>query len=208
MAAATRRLRGLYAKRWYLRIPDEARRRQTPEEYKRGYELRFRARGHSELKDIRSLLRAVGIRAGRPYLKRGRPVLPIYGANRVLQAILYLGLKLKPPRRHMPLAGQPARRGRLSVARRPRPLSRPPTHRTATAAVANRRRRKLIMRLAICGPLNARELSAAGSQLVHLRRHGIVAAPPTRNNHPRVWALTPKGMREARLCRRAPVRRR
>jgi hypothetical protein len=186
-----------------VRVPDEYRRRnETWQTYKHGYELKFYARDRSELRRIQGLLRTVGIDAGRSYRTAGVHTLPIYGTERVLRTILDLGLTPKPRRRRPAPAVQPAPRGRARVVSRFRPGSWPSARGDAAIAIADRRQRKIVMRLVDRGALTARELSATGSQLAHLRRHGIVAALPKEGNLPRVWALTIKGIREVRRCRK------
>jgi hypothetical protein len=191
----------LYARRGCLRVPPDDRRTKGWWKDKHGYEIRFRAQDHSELTMIQGLLRVVGIDAGRPYVTSGGSVLPIYGASRVLRAVLDLGLELKPPRRRTSPAGQSAPRDRSPVASHLRPGSSPPASGDVAGAIADRRQRRIVMRLADRGPLTARELSATRSQLTHLRRHCIVAALPKKGHLPRVWALTLKGIRETRRRR-------
>ena len=194
IAAAAARLRELYAIRGSVRVPDEFRRRnETWQTYKHGYELRFNARDRSELRKIQGLLRTVGIDHGRSCRTSGGQELPIYGAERVLRTIIVLGLTPKSPRRRTSSDGPTAP---------PRPVHLPPARGDAASAIADRRQWKIVMRLADRGPLTARKLSATGSQLAHLRRHGIVAALPKEGSLPRVWALTPKGIRETRRCRK------
>jgi hypothetical protein len=199
--AAATRLRELYARRGSVRVPDEYRRRnETWQTYKHGYELHFHARDRYELNKIQGLLRTVGVEAGRSFKNSGVHTLPIYGTERVLRTILDLRLTPKPRRRRPAPTVRPALRGRPPAVR---PVTWPTAYSAAVEAIADRRQRKIVVRLANRGPLTAKELSAAGSQLARMRRLGIVAALPKEGNLPRVWALTVKGMREARRWRKA-----
>jgi hypothetical protein len=201
--AAVARLRELYAECGSVLVPDEARRRtETWQTYKHGYEIRFSIRNRSELTKTESMLRVVGIDSGRPYRTPSGNVLPIYGASRVLEAILYLGLRPKPPNRRLPSLGRSVPRERLPAAGRTRIGTRPPARGYAVVAIANSRQLKVAGRLHDRGPLTARELSATGGQLAYLRRAGIVAALPGEDGRPKVWALTPKGIRETRRRRK------
>jgi hypothetical protein len=78
------RLAYFFHRNGYLRLPDQARRRQEgSRKYKKGYEVRLVARSEVELKQMTSLLRQVGLKAGRPYQKGKQKVQPIYGKQAV-----------------------------------------------------------------------------------------------------------------------------
>ena len=161
--AAAGRLRELYAKWGRLRVPDEAcRRTETWQTYKHGYEIRFSIRDRSELTKIEGLLRVVGIDSGRPYQVSGGSVLPIYGASRVLEAIIYPGLKPKLPNRLLPSLDPSVLRERLPAAGHTRFRTRLPARGYAVVAIANSKQLKVAGRLHDRGPLTARELSTTG----------------------------------------------
>jgi len=78
------RLRELFARSGQLHTQRDARLRgdgRPDPGY--GYELRFAARGMPELMEIHDLLEVVGIKFGRAWVRKGYPVLPIYGIDRV-----------------------------------------------------------------------------------------------------------------------------
>jgi len=159
--AAVARLRELFAKRGRVLVPDEYRRStETWQTYKHGYEIRFSIRNRSDLTKVKSMLRVVGIDAGRPYRNAGGSVLPIYGASRVLEAIIYLGLNPKPPNRRLPSLDPSVLREQLPAAGRTGIGTRPSARVYPVVAIANSKQLKVAGRLHDRGPLTARELSA------------------------------------------------
>ena len=74
------------ASRWTycIRRPSAARqKRETHEEYKKGYEVRFSVASAAELGQLRRWLRGLGLRPGRPYTKANRTIVPVYGKQAV-----------------------------------------------------------------------------------------------------------------------------
>jgi len=67
----------------YLRYPDPERREKESRTYKKGYEVRLVAYSRQELANIRRMLRAAGLPAGKPFVKVGRWVQPVYGKEAV-----------------------------------------------------------------------------------------------------------------------------
>ncbi|MFG0285249.1 MAG: hypothetical protein ACF8R7_12570 [Phycisphaerales bacterium JB039] len=67
-----------------IRRPNPTRRkRETHEEYKKGYEVRFSVASAAELRRLRRWLKGLGLRPGRPYDKANRKILPVYGKEAV-----------------------------------------------------------------------------------------------------------------------------
>jgi len=196
---AVERLREICASRGTLRVPDEERRRtQTWQTYKHGYELTFNVRVRSELVQLQRLLKVVGVAAGRPYRADRGHVLPVYGTERVLRAIIDLGLNPKRPCRREVSGGPAAPRVRSPVARRALPATRPAARGDVRGEMKDPRQLRVAMRLFNKGPLSTRELKTTRALLGQMRERGLVAALPLKNRGPRVWALTLKGLREIR----------
>lgn len=72
-------LRRFFQESGYVRVADQARRKEMGSDYRRGYEVRLVVETHGELAQIRQLLRQVGFKAGAPFKKHNRIVQPIYG---------------------------------------------------------------------------------------------------------------------------------
>ncbi len=69
----------LYERNGYLRIPNAKRRKTESNTYKMGYEIRIVGDTKREIADIRRLIRAAGLKPGKPFLKHKQWVQPIYG---------------------------------------------------------------------------------------------------------------------------------
>lgn len=63
----------------YVRLCDLERRRRDGQAYKKGSEVRFVLASQVEVRAVRRLLHAVGLRPGKPFLKNNRIVQPVYG---------------------------------------------------------------------------------------------------------------------------------
>ncbi len=72
-----------------MRVRDEALQlARGTDSYKKGYEIRFSCRGQDECEEIVLALTALGLKAGRPYPKVHRTIIPVYGkeqTERLLQ---------------------------------------------------------------------------------------------------------------------------
>lgn len=190
-AAAGERLREFYAQGGCLRVPNEHRsRHETWRTYKHGHELRFRAWDESESAEILSLLRVVGIRAGRTYLNSGRPVIPVYGAERVRNAIRALRLKRPPPE---------ARKRRVAE---PRETIRAAARWPGTRALTTLRQLDVVGFLENWGLLTVEDMGTTGCLLALLAKRGLVEPAPTDGRQPTTWRLTQKGRAKARQARR------
>ncbi len=87
------RLRELFERNGYLRVPNPRRRKkESADDYKKGCELRFVARSDPELRQIRTLLRRAGVNMGRPYEKHRQLVQPVYGMKAVKSLCEKLGI--------------------------------------------------------------------------------------------------------------------
>lgn len=86
------RLRSYFERNGCLRAPNRKRRKAEPEDYKKGYEIRFPAQSAAELREIRGLLRRVGVKLGSAYEKRSGYVQPVYGKQAVEQLCDTLGI--------------------------------------------------------------------------------------------------------------------
>ena len=75
-------LRKFFRQHGCVRIADEERKLQDPK-YKKGCEVRLRARTESELLQIQQLLIEVGFKPGKPYRNNSRLIQPIYGKDAV-----------------------------------------------------------------------------------------------------------------------------
>jgi len=191
IAAAAARLRELYAAGGCLRVPNDARRRGGGRKYKHGHELRFAAWDESESAEILRLLRVVSVEAGRLYLKRGRPVIPVYGKQRVLRAIRDLRLKRPLPK---------ARKRRVAE---PRQMPRTTTRWQGTTAITSVRQLDVVGLLDNQGPLAAGELSTTGRMLTLLEKRGLTEPVPADGRQPTRWRLTRKGGMETRRARKS-----
>jgi hypothetical protein len=67
----------------YVRTCDPERRLHEGQAYKKGYEVRFLLASRDEVREVRRLARAVGLRPGAAYAKHQRIVQPLYGATAV-----------------------------------------------------------------------------------------------------------------------------
>lgn len=76
-------LKQFFQQHGYVRGPNETRKKQLGQTYKKGYEVRLVAKTQSELAHIRHLLGQIGFKAGKPFRKHGRIVQPIYGKSAV-----------------------------------------------------------------------------------------------------------------------------
>lgn len=77
--SAVSQLVGFFRRNGYLRVPDLARREEELRTYKMGYEIRLVAQSKQELATIRRLLRAAGLKPGRPFSKTNQWCQPVYG---------------------------------------------------------------------------------------------------------------------------------
>jgi hypothetical protein len=178
-------LRELYARSGRLRVPpDDRHGDEGPHRCKRWYELRLKAWDFSELAEMVRLLRVVGIEAGRSYVTLGRPVIPIYGEQRVRQAIRDLRLERVPKRR----VDEPNRTPRAGHFMQGRKLN-------------TLKQFEVAMRLYTKGPLTAAGLHTNGSLLTGLERRGLVEPVPSGARA--IWRLTSAGRRETRRYRKA-----
>jgi len=73
----------------YMRVPNDERRKEEPNTYKKGYEVRLVTDTRREIREIRQALRKTGIKGGRVFRKHSQWVQPIYGKESV-QAFLNL----------------------------------------------------------------------------------------------------------------------
>ncbi len=64
-----------------MRVPDLARREKEPRTYKMGYEIRPVAQSKAELATMRRLLRAAGLKPGKPFSKAKQWCQPVYGKS-------------------------------------------------------------------------------------------------------------------------------
>lgn len=87
------KLREFFERNGYLRSPDRARRKKESATYKKGYEMRFPARDARELREIRMLLRRVGVNVGRSFEKHRWIVQPVYGKKSVQELCERLGIE-------------------------------------------------------------------------------------------------------------------
>lgn len=69
----------LYLERGCCRVPDPARRRDAPRDYKKGYEVRLVLETDRQARRARWLVERAGLTAGKAYDKGSRVVLPVYG---------------------------------------------------------------------------------------------------------------------------------
>ncbi len=185
IAAAAARLRELYARSGCVRLSSHDRgTNEGLHRCKREYELRLRAWDFSELTEIVRLLQVVGIEAGRPYVISGQPVIPVYGEERVRQAIRDLRLERVPKRQ----ADEPNR-------------ALPSDHLVQARKLSTLKQFEVAMRLYTKGPLTAAGLHTSGSLLTCLERRRLVEPVP--GGARAVWKLTSAGRRETRRYRKA-----
>lgn len=88
------KLRKLFRRNGYLRVPNTVGRQVDRQQYKKGYEVRFVALTESELGDIQSLLRRAGVKMGRPFSKHNQIVQPVYGKKVVAGLCEMLRIKM------------------------------------------------------------------------------------------------------------------
>jgi len=89
--AAAMRLRWYFTRNGYVRLPNYKRRDKMPrQKYKKGYEVRLVACNAQEIREIRSLLKQLGLRPPRTFAKHKKIVQPVYG-----QAVVEWFLKAK-----------------------------------------------------------------------------------------------------------------
>lgn len=69
----------LFARTGYVRRCDAKRRAREGQSYKKGYEVRFVLGSEHETRAVRHLLRAAGLRPGKPFRKHNRLIQPVYG---------------------------------------------------------------------------------------------------------------------------------
>jgi hypothetical protein len=91
--AVARRLRELFLRNGYVRRFNPKRRKEEPRSYKKGDEVRLVAQSHTELREIRRLLRSAGFTPGRPFRKDAQWRQPIYGRRVVARFLLLIGNK-------------------------------------------------------------------------------------------------------------------
>lgn len=73
------RLKVLFIRNGYYRIPDEKLREKLKSGYKKGYEVRLVAMDYKEYVSIRKLLKDLGYSPGKAYAKGRRRIVPLYG---------------------------------------------------------------------------------------------------------------------------------
>jgi len=73
-----------------LRVPNIERRRADSRTYKMGYEIRLAAFTRRELMELRSTIRAAGMKPGKPFAKANRWIQPIYGRQAAEQFVAWL----------------------------------------------------------------------------------------------------------------------
>lgn len=69
-----------FSRSGYCRVPDVKRRKKESRTYKMGYETRISVY-KNELKELRQALKNLGLLAGRPYAKKNKFCLPLYGKS-------------------------------------------------------------------------------------------------------------------------------
>lgn len=81
---ATARLRKLFLDGGYVRKQSRAQIKEYGTDvYKKGHEVRLTLGSMTQAREVQQLLEVVGLRAGKPYAKHSRVILPIYGAEAV-----------------------------------------------------------------------------------------------------------------------------
>ena len=91
MKRSEKKLVELFLRNGCLRYPSDERQEQDGhQKYKKGYEIRWTAMNAQEYELIAALLSETGFVAGKPYPKRKRTILPVYGKEALLrfQALL------------------------------------------------------------------------------------------------------------------------
>ncbi len=83
-------LAAFFARNGCVRRPNQRKRRRLGRRYKKGYEVRFLANAEKEHRLLKRLLRELGFKPGKAYVKRTQIVLPVYGKAAVerLQKLL------------------------------------------------------------------------------------------------------------------------
>lgn len=72
-----------FAEAGYVRTPNPVRLSEGSQIYRKGWEVRLVVDTPEELDEVRNALELVGFRLARPFLKAGRHVQPVYGADAV-----------------------------------------------------------------------------------------------------------------------------
>ncbi len=80
---AIEKLKAIFRRNGYIRVPIEARRKMQGRKYKKGYEVRLVAEEQEELDDIRIALTRIGLKPGKPFAKGSRTIQPVYGKEAV-----------------------------------------------------------------------------------------------------------------------------
>ena len=73
----------LFHRNGYKRSPVEDRLEEDSQVYKKGWEIRFAVFNAKELKGLLKSLTELGFDYGKPYAKKKRTIVPIYGRKRV-----------------------------------------------------------------------------------------------------------------------------
>ena len=80
--ATAARLAAIFAEGGYVRrFAADKRSRLGPATYKKGFEVRLIVASQEALREVRHLLGAAHLRAGKPYRKHSRLVQPVYGKD-------------------------------------------------------------------------------------------------------------------------------
>lgn len=83
-AEARTELRRRFAERGYVRVPDIERRNEEGSlAYRKGYEVRLPCDTKTEANRITKLIKAVGLKPGKPFAKGAGFAVPIYGQEAV-----------------------------------------------------------------------------------------------------------------------------
>lgn len=84
MPSSAAQLAALFEQSGYIRRQDRAQLEELGyTEYKKGNEVRLVVASLAELRRAQELVAAVGLKAGKPFTKHSRHVLPLYGAQAV-----------------------------------------------------------------------------------------------------------------------------
>lgn len=76
-------LKEIFTRNAYIRVPNEALRKELGEKYKKGYEVRFVAKTENEIEALRRLLVEAGFSPAKPFRKAQQIILPVYGKQAV-----------------------------------------------------------------------------------------------------------------------------
>jgi hypothetical protein len=79
----------------YVRQPNTKRRRREKTKYKKGWEVRIVLDDETEINFAQGLLDRSGVKAGRPFAKHRRWVIPVYGRTMVELIKKHTGLRKK-----------------------------------------------------------------------------------------------------------------